>query len=201
MQYVGPASAQRVVVHLLDWHYVPRDLCQADGIDFDANLAEVEKVQADQLEIMRWLIREHGVKEIYSEGLTEKKMPDVRVRVDVLNDLNRIEDLGGMDAETARRQRELILEIGTPGRLLLTKEIDVLPLEEDDAHGGARPIAEADGVRYSPVRLDARRRAMVRRLAATGLAVLVLGGSHDLGPHFDTGVLYLRVTPQSYPAN
>ena len=164
-------------------------------------MADVEKVQADQLEIMRWLIREHGVKEIYSEGLTEKKMPDLRLRVEVLNDLKRLDDLGGMDAETAQRRHELILGIGTPGRLLLTKEIDVLPLEVDDAHGGARPIAEADGVRYSPVRLDARRRAMVRRLPATGLAVLVLGGSHDLCQHFDTGVLYIRVTPRNYPAD
>jgi hypothetical protein len=31
------------VVHFLDWHYVPPDLCKLDGIDFESNLDTVEK--------------------------------------------------------------------------------------------------------------------------------------------------------------
>jgi hypothetical protein len=30
------------VVHFLDWHFVPPDLCKLDGIDFEANLDAVE---------------------------------------------------------------------------------------------------------------------------------------------------------------
>ena len=33
---------------------------------------------------------------IYFEGLTEKTMPNLRRRLDVVNDLKRLEDLGGL---------------------------------------------------------------------------------------------------------
>jgi hypothetical protein len=36
-------------------------------------------------------------------------------------------------------------------------------------------------------------------LPASGLVLVVLGGSHDLGPYLGAGVLYVRLTPRSYP--
>src|SRR5262249_39235290 len=38
VEYTGSANAPLVVVHFLDWHFVPPDLCKLDGIDFEANL-------------------------------------------------------------------------------------------------------------------------------------------------------------------
>jgi hypothetical protein len=186
VEYVGRRDAKLTVVHLLDWHHVPRELCQEAGIDFAENLKIVEAVQLDQLGIARHLIREHGVKAIYSEGLSEKSMADYRLRLDLF------------DAMSDRREARLLL--GIPGRLLLTKEIDdVLPLEEADALAAAAPTFEDGGTFFDAVALIERRKAMVRMLPREGLAVIVLGASHDLGPMLGRDVLYIRVRPRSLP--
>jgi hypothetical protein len=62
VEYRGSQNAPLVVVHLRYWHFVPRELCKLDGIDFEDNLATVQKVQEDQLAIARFLIRVHGLK-------------------------------------------------------------------------------------------------------------------------------------------
>jgi hypothetical protein len=36
-------------------------------------------------------------------------------------------------------------------------------------------------------------------LPVEGLAVIILGGSHDLGPYLPERTAYVRVTPRSYP--
>jgi len=79
VEYTGSANAPLVVVHFLDWHFVPPDLCKLDGIDFEANLDTVEKVKDDQLAIARHLIREHGLQDVYLEGLTGRTLLDLRV--------------------------------------------------------------------------------------------------------------------------
>ena len=87
-----------------------------------------------------------------------------------------------------------------PGRLLLSHEIgDVLPLEDRTALQAARPVGDSGGVRLDKAKVEARRRAMVKQLPPSGIALIVLGGSHDLAPHFGPDVLYVRVTPRSYP--
>lgn len=50
-----------------------------------------------------------------------------------------------------------------------------------------------------PAKVDARRKAMVANLPVEGLALIVLGSSHDLGPHLARDALYVAVTPRSYP--
>jgi hypothetical protein len=50
------------------------------------------------------LIREHGLQDVYFEGLTEQTLPDLRVRLDLLKSLDRLAALGDMD-EAARRHR------------------------------------------------------------------------------------------------
>jgi hypothetical protein len=42
VDYVDPANAPLVVIHLRDWHFVSRDSCKQDGIDFEDNRATVE---------------------------------------------------------------------------------------------------------------------------------------------------------------
>ena len=73
-------------------------------------------------------------------------------------------------------------------------------LEDEVARDAAAPIAGPFGMRFDPDKLDVRRRAMVAHLPTSGL-VVVLGGSHDLGPYLRAGVLYLRVTPRSHPGD
>jgi hypothetical protein len=202
VEYTGSANAPLVVVHFLDWHFVPPDLCKLDGIDFEANLDTVEKVQEDQLAIARYLIREHGLQYVYLEGLTEQTLPDLRVRLDLLKTLDRLAALGGMDEAARRHRREQTLVVGVPGRLLHSGEIGAVRILEDEgARDAAAPIAGPFGMRFDADKLDVRRRTMVAHLRASGLVLVVLGGSHDLGPYFGADALYVRVTPRSYPGD
>ena len=102
VEFTGSANAPLIVVHFLDWHFVPPDLWKLDGIDFEANLDAVEKVQEDQLAIARYLIREHGLQDVYHEGVTEQTLRDLRVRLDLLKTLDRLAALGGMDVAARR---------------------------------------------------------------------------------------------------
>jgi hypothetical protein len=190
VEYTGPADSPMILIHLRDWHHVPRELCKLDGIDFEENLAIVEKVQDDQLAIARFLIREHGLTEMFSEGLSH--VADLDARLGLLRTLADAKKVGLLDAEGRKMQREMTLEVGVPGRLLLAEEIaKVRPVEDEAALKAAGPGASAG-------KIEARRRAIVNRLPKSGIALLVLGGSHELGPYLGD-VLYIRVTPRSYP--
>jgi hypothetical protein len=84
VEYQGPREADLVVIHLRDRHYVPRVMCEPDGMDFASNLAAVEKVQQEQMAIARFLIKAHGLKTIFSEGLSKESLPDLNLRLDLL---------------------------------------------------------------------------------------------------------------------
>ncbi len=91
------------IVHLKDWHYVPRDLfaadirsaSQAEYSDEDVDrlyaefLAEVEQVQIEQAALLRCLIRHHGLTCVFQEGLTEEDLPIYRAKIRVLKSLER----------------------------------------------------------------------------------------------------------------
>lgn len=77
------------IVHLRDWHFVPRNLYAIDvrnasnrplseeAIDrlYEAFLLEVEAVQLEQMALLRCLIQHHGLRRILCEGLTDKDLP------------------------------------------------------------------------------------------------------------------------------
>jgi hypothetical protein len=152
-------------------------------------------VQTEELAIARFLIAEHGLKAIYSEGLSERTLPDLQLRLDLLTKMDQLAELGGLDPVARAHWRELTLEVGIPGRLLHLKEIaKVLPLEDEAALARARPTSGPEGVRFDAAKLKARREAMAGRLPTSGLVLIVLGGSHDLTPTLGAGVLYVRVT-------
>lgn len=48
-------------------------------------------------------------------------------------------------------------------------------------------------------KIAVRRKAMAAKLPAEGMALIVLGGSHDIGPYLPAGTLYVQVTPRGYP--
>jgi hypothetical protein len=197
VEYTGAANAPLVVVHFLDWHFVPPDLCKLDGIDFEANNAAVEKVQDDQLAIARYLIREHGLQDVYHEGVTEQTLPDLRVRLDLLKTLDRLAALGGMDEAARRHRREQTLIVGAPGRLLHSGEIGAVRILEDEvARDAAAPIAGPFAMRFDPETLDARRKTMVAHLPTSGLLLVVLGGSHDLRAYLGAGAVLGREPKQ-----
>lgn len=84
--------------------------------------------------------------------------------------------------------------------MLISGELeDVLPLEDGEALEKAKPVTLSDGVKLDPVKVEARHDAQVKLASAGGpVAVIVLGGAHDLSPsvrRLGSGKAeYLRVT-------
>ena len=74
-------------------------------------------------------------------------------------------------------------------------------LEDAKALKEARPLHGEEGIRFDAAKLDARRKAIVAQLPSTGLALVILGGSHDLTPFLGSDVLYVCITPRGYPGN
>lgn len=73
------------IIHLRDWHYVPRDLYALDlrasarGLTDDEIdrryrefLLEVELVQLEQMALLRCLIRHHGLKRSSPKGFRQR---------------------------------------------------------------------------------------------------------------------------------
>jgi hypothetical protein len=89
------------IVHLRDWHFVPRELfaielqqtigreATAEEIEqqHQEHLLEVDAVQLEQMALLRCLIRHHGLKHIYCEGLTANSLPNFKEMVSVLRQM------------------------------------------------------------------------------------------------------------------
>jgi hypothetical protein len=95
-----------------------------------------------------------------------------------------------------------LLGLGAPARLLAAGELaEVLALDEDGALEGAAARMASRKLRLPPAAMRAREDAMVRRLACHPLAVIVLGGAHDLSAsvrELAPGAEYIRVTTRAY---
>jgi hypothetical protein len=186
----------REVIHVCDWHYLPRDVFAADlqtsadysgdeiGRHYEQHLDDVEAVQAEQIKQLRGLIRQHGLKRIWVEGLTEDDMPAFRALVSLL--------------KHSTENRELRLRVGVPGQLLASGELaEVLPLDEEETHRAANPLKEGHDVK-SAVANAVREKMMSQRIIAESelVSVLVLGAAHDLAGQFaGHKVQYTRVMP------
>jgi hypothetical protein len=199
VEYVGPAGAALVVVHLLDYHYCPPELCAAAGLDFERQLALVERVQAGQVSLARCLVGQFGLAGVYQEGLTQPSLPDWELRLGLLRDLDELERAGGLDDEARQRRRLLLLEVGVAGRLQLDGAVrEVWPLDDDPALHAAKPVAGGQVV-IDAERMRARERAMIGNLPEAGVALVVLGAAHDLRGVLPQGAGYARVEVKGFP--
>jgi hypothetical protein len=91
------------IVHLRDWHFVPKNLYAIDmknaaGRELSDEeidrlhqelLLEVQAVQLEQMALLRCLIQHHGLKRICAEGLTTNDLPSYKERVAVLRDMEK----------------------------------------------------------------------------------------------------------------
>ena len=91
------------IVHLLDWHSVPKelyaiDMKQAHGRELTAEeidqihqelFLEVELVQLEQMAILRCLIKHHGLKRVFSEGFSTDELKTYREKVAVLRSMEK----------------------------------------------------------------------------------------------------------------
>jgi hypothetical protein len=180
VEYPGPADARLVVVHLLDYHYCPPELCAAAGLDFERHLALVEQVQAGQLSVARFLVEQLGLAGVYQEGLTAASLPDWELRLGLLRDLDELEQACGLDDAARQRRRLLLLEVGVAGRSQLEGSVRaVWPLDDEVALNEATPVADGKVV-IDAEKIRAREQAMVRHLPREGVALVVPGAAHDL---------------------
>ncbi len=91
------------IIHLRDWHYVPKDLfaidmkqthgreLTADEIDrlYQELLLEVELVQIEQMAVLRCLVKHHGLKRLFSEGFSPNELENYKDRIAVLRAMDR----------------------------------------------------------------------------------------------------------------
>jgi hypothetical protein len=202
---------QRLLVHVLDWHLVPRD---AIPEPYAQHLADVDAVQAEQRDLLRCLASALGLKAVYAEGVTTENEAAFREQVGMLRAMERQEipilrkqllDVDALKWPAASRVRQDITdlleghllrlrEVGAPGQLLIAGDLaEVLPL--DDSH----LLAEADPREAGRTALEARDRAIVRNALRRGepVVIVVLGAGHDLTPWVrqqDPNCGYVRIT-------
>ena len=182
------------IIHIADWHFVPRAAFAADLRDqaedpisdaeidtlYAEHLDEVRRVQSTQRRLLTELIAFHGLCEVFCEGLTDSDMPIYQVMIEHFRRRGSDEPaLAGGDDHID----ETLLRIGATGQLLVAGELaGVLPVEDEATYERADPLAGSEGELVFAGRAnDERQAAIVRRLLANGpLAVVVLGCRHDL---------------------
>jgi hypothetical protein len=186
----GPV--RRRLIHLLDWHFVPRDAFAADvraggkplsEDDINAlyadHLLTVEDVQLHQEAALRCLAR-HGLQSVFVEGLTEQGLADFRGRVDAVRKplraladvraLIRRMEARGADADAERLSRARAAEAE------LVAFLSAQRLELLDLGAAARLLAEGDLEDVAPLD-DAALLEAARPVAAGGKANL--GGPEE----------------------
>jgi hypothetical protein len=202
-------NARKRIVHFLDWNYVDKDLlAKVDGRkDWDAFLLEVDATQLDQIAALECLVTYHGLKRVLIEGLTEADMPALPDKVAQLRDAEehkkalraklsearaqvqwskqgterykKAMDLERQIAGMMAHHREEMLKMGAAIRLLVAGHLEaVLPLDDAKLLDAAGPMPDG---RQDPLAIGQRERAMVKNaLAASPVAVIICGGSHNL---------------------
>lgn len=91
------------IIHLRDWHYVPKDLYALDmkqvhGRELTKQeidqlhqelLLDAEIVQLEQMALLRCLIKHHGLKRLHSEGFSPNELEAYREKIAVLRAMER----------------------------------------------------------------------------------------------------------------
>ncbi len=189
VQRFGSNEPTRRIIHLLDWHYVsPEDY---DG-DHDELMMQVERVQAQQIEILQYLIKNYGLREVFVEGLTDEVI--FKAKIDGLREIAaKIEEaksLGADVTEIERWQRHDLLRVGAVGRMNLDgADLVALPLEEEDAYEAA--------IGLEPSKIEARQDAQVRQLT-NKVCFVILGGANDLSDNILPETEYVRIATSEW---
>ena len=142
--------------------------------------------------MLRRLIKDDGLRAVWIEGVTPADLETLQALKVVL------------DGETD----DDMLRFGAAGRLFLAGELDtIFPLDDVETLAASKPIQGDDGmfVVFPDKAVGTRQRAIAKRLVEHGAdAVILLGGSHDLGALLaelgNGSVEYERVGTERYRA-
>ena len=198
---VAAPKPRHRIIHIADWHTVPADFYAADlrdGSDHPLTDEEIKRahalsgavtkvVQVSQRTLLRWMGRYYGVRRVFVEGLTDRDLPAY---------LTLIRSVG-------RRGPDLLPpDFGAAAQAMLAGDIGELRAAEDEITSERARVEAVTHLVFDGPANDAREAAIVQRLVASGpLAVIVLGGDHDLSRHVRAipDCEYLRVFVEGYP--
>ena len=98
VRVTGPAQPTKRIIHICDWHLVPKDAFHIDQEHVRGKPAtktesdrsyrefvyEVAAVQAEQMALLR-MLRCHGINEVFSEGFAVGEEPMFQARIDLMH--------------------------------------------------------------------------------------------------------------------
>lgn len=212
------SKPKQIIIHLLNWHFVSKEDFAADLSDLsDGILSEeefdklyreflndVEAIQKDQKQILRFLIKKHKVRAVYLEGLTEKNLSAFNSFIKTLREFEVPEGDGAFDLFLKEQYRRDCLQMGAASQLLISNELkSVMPLENAEAFEKANPVGKDGKFHFDEKAEEKREDEMVKILMrGQGIKVIVLGGGHDLSNNLERmkldAVQYVRVGTRRY---
>jgi hypothetical protein len=80
-----------------------------------------------------------------------------------------------------------MLEYGSPGQLALSREVEVVPFDDEAALARARPVTPDGKVKLDATSVEARHGGMVRAALASGRCSLVVLGALMTCPRVSDG--------------
>lgn len=184
------------IIHIRDWHFIDYAAFKADVADKvsadqirDQYLILAREVQAiqDQQELILQALASAGHRDVWIEGL----IPEFE-RV--------FQHICHAAAQNGLYESPNPLSVGAAARLFVRQQIRVHALDTDkglrltfplDAAGKLRDVPDSD--------VEKRENLMMRQLRdQSGVAILVLGGAHDLSNNVPAGVKLIVVTVKGY---
>lgn len=193
---VQQTDPKLTIIHIRDWHFIEYAAFRADVEDKisadqirDQYLILAREVQSiqDQQELFLQAIASAGHRDVWIEGL----IPEFE-RV--------FQHICHAAAQNGLYETPNPLSVGAAARVFVKQQIRVHALDTDkglrltfplDAAGKLRDVPDSD--------VEKRENLMMRQLRdQTGVAILVLGGAHDLRNNVPAGVKLIVVTVKGY---
>jgi hypothetical protein len=203
------------IIHILNRHYLPKDVFAADTHDvadqpptdeeiddqYERFLDDVEAVQREQVELLVAMIERNHLEAVFYEGVTSDFLTDFNQRIETLREFEKSKPTGNSPIEQLilSEYRADLLEVGAPGRLLISGKLKrILPADDAAMLEKSNPVTSA-GVVLDRAAIETRENAMVKlMLDGRKTAVIVLGGAHDLSDNVPVDCEYIHVTTNQY---
>lgn len=212
------SKPKQIIIHLLNWHFISKEDFAADISDLsDGKLSEeeidkqylkllndVEAIQKEQKQILRYLIKHHKVRSVHMEGLSEKNLSAFNSFIKTLKEFEVPEGDGAFDLFLKEQYRRDLMQMGAAAHLMISNELNsVLPLENAEAFEAANPVGKDGKIRFDEAAEEKREDEMLRVLMKSqGIKVVVLGGGHDFTDRLERmnlgSVQYVRVRTKQY---